>query len=149
MQKGWNEFSQVIYAKCKKAVHSALKKSNYGKKYHNCNEDSGSGSNSDYCNVGLDSTQDLHVLSKLRTSESLDDIVPCPMKAIPSKISHEPLDSSEDLGIQPLWLLWNHQLKICPQIFHKSPWGVTPAKGASNRVWAENGCVALEGMTTM
>jgi hypothetical protein len=27
-----------------------------------------------------------------------------------------------------LWLLWNHQLKICPQIFHKSPWGVTPAK---------------------
>ncbi len=91
-RKDGRNFSQVIHAKCKKAVYNALKKSNHGKKCHNCHEDSDSGPNSDYCNVGLDCTGDVYVLSKLKTSESFDDIVPCPMRAIPSKISHKPFD---------------------------------------------------------
>ena len=46
--KDWMNFARLIHTKTKKAVFSAFKKVNHGKKHRNCHEQSESDSNSDY-----------------------------------------------------------------------------------------------------
>lgn len=69
--------------------------------------------------------------AKLKTNESLDDIVPCPMRAISSKISHKPFDSSEDLGVTVLVVIIERANETLsskvPQIPLRSP--------PSNKIW--------------
>ena len=79
-------FAQLIHTKTKKAVRSALKKVNRGKKCRSRHDESDSDSDSDYGSVGSDSTGSLHVVKKTKTSSSLFDTHSCPIKAIPYKI---------------------------------------------------------------
>ncbi len=98
-RKDGMNFAQLIHTKTKKAVRSALKKVNHGKKCRSCHEESDSDSDSDYWSVGSDSTGSLHVVKKTKTSPSLVDTHSCPIKAIPSKNSTKPVDPQEDIGV--------------------------------------------------
>ena len=77
-------YDQLIHAKTKKAVHSALKKANHGRKHCNGHEESDSDSDFDQWGVGQDNTGILHAVKTTKTSKSLVDTVSCSMKAIPS-----------------------------------------------------------------
>ncbi len=50
----------------------------------------------------MDSTGDIHVVKKTKTSKSLVDTVSCPIKAIPSKNSNRPVDPPEDIDVMAL-----------------------------------------------
>ena len=94
-------FAQLIHTETKKAVCSALKKSNCGRKRRIHHKESHGDSDSNYWSVGSDNTGDLHVVKKTKSSNSVVDTVPCPIKAIPSKNSNKPIDTPEDIGVTP------------------------------------------------
>ena len=102
MWQDWHERCSDHLQECKKAVHSALKKSNQSSKHCCHHNDSYSDSDYHYWSVGLDSTGELHVVKKHKSSESVVTNMPCPIKAIPSKSSNKPVEQSDDLGVTAL-----------------------------------------------
>ena len=113
-------FAQLIHTETRKAVRSALKKVNCGKMCCNCHKKGISNSDSDYWSVGSDSTGNLHVVKKTKTSKWLVDTHSCPIKAIPSKNSYRPVSPPEDTGVMALVAIMEpvteNLSSKCPQI---------------------------------
>lgn len=83
-------FAQLICADTKKAVQSALKKADLGKKHHIA--------------ATKRSEQFWFLLPKykIKTSKSLVDTSSCLIKVIPSQNSSKPVDPQKDIGVTAL-----------------------------------------------